>query len=762
MKKAFVRHLMVLSLIAPCLAACQTTSTSNSNVQSSSKSTPTSSVVTALIITDFPVNEKKVDEVDIGSEYTAGDVLVKFSDESSIKATLVVKDPNGGTVTLNGNKFTCSMLGDYKVSYSVSYNTSDSATKAYIVRVSDVTEPEIETALNEQNICLPGTSFDLSTIKATDNSGESITPNIAVELNGTAINVDGNTITFSEAGVYTIKVHAEDTSHNATDKEFEVYTKLDFEHGKYYNSKWYPTEISEAQAHSGTHGYSFGMFSKAPNYFDDSGMLGDIYLLGDQKPTAVSFWIYWDQSKTGAVNTILTNAIYQKLVGIYDQYGAQQALNWQGKYEMSCDKWYRFVVDPYTLAMTGETASHADAKALTNTLLDLCFYFGAWDQTNNAATSKTIDCYLDDIRLVGTTDDETYAELPHDYPANCIADFESNVQATYFTPSANSTAFISKEQAYNASVGSLKFTPYLSESHLTFGKGLNITDLNGAKSISAEVYAADGTAGVVYDDSTNLKVSLRHDGAVVASNAIKQANAWTKLTFDLGTYNTNALDDGKFDLTVSKSIAGVAVADGAYQNLAVYFDDIYRVPNVEYIAGTYADSAYADIFNGVLAASDGYFVTDLANFTIAHGSETAYTPLKKTTTENQLGPEEGTHMAYAENWKVTYGNNDAILLVAKANKHVFIKSLENSQMSSWIGPGSGSEASFWKVDAAANTTTQLGDVVVPETGKGYLNYGPLELAAGDSFIIKIFCQFDDNRNMSFPPYFSVAEAIIKA
>lgn len=762
MKKAFVRRLMVLSMIAPCLAACQPTQTATSGTQGSSKSTPTTSTVAALTITDFPVNEKKVDEVDIGSEYTASDVIVKFSDGSSIKATLAVKDPSGAAVKLSGNKFTCSTLGDYKVSYSVSYNTSDSATKTYIVRVSDVTEPEIQTTLNEQNICLPGTSFDLSTIKATDNSGESITPSITIELNGTAIDVGGTTLTFSESGVYSIKVHAEDASHNATDKEYEVYTKLDFEHGKYYNNKWYPTEISEAQAHTGTHGYSFGMFSKAPNYFDDYGMLGDIYLLGDDKPTAVSFWIYWDQSKTGVVNTILTNAIYQKLVAIYDQYGTQQALNWQGKYEMSCDKWYRFVVDPYTMAMTGETASHADAKALTNTLLDLCFYFGAWDQTNNAATSKTIDCYLDDIRLIGTTDDETYEEMPHDYPANCIADFESKVQATYFTPSTSSTAVISKDQVYGESTGSLKFTPYLSESLLTFGKGLNITDLSAAKSITAEVYAADGAAGVVYDDNTNLKVSLRHDGTVVATNTIKTANVWTKLTFDLGTYNTNALDDGKFDFAITKMVAGVAVADGAYQSLDVYFDDIYRVPNVEYVASTYVDSSYLNVFNGVLAASDGYYATDLANFTIAHGSETAYTPLKKTTTENQLGPEDGTHMSYAENWKVTFGNTDAILLVAKANKHVFIKSIENSEMGSWIGPGSGSEASFWKFDSAASTTTQLGDVVVPETGKGYMNCGPVELAAGDVFIVKIFCQYDDTRNMSNPPYFSVAEAILKA
>ena len=68
--------------------------------------------------------------------------------------------------------------------YTVTYNGSDTEKKSFTLNVYDLTGPVIDCTLGANNYAPAGGSFDLSTIAVSDNSGETISPEISVTLNG--------------------------------------------------------------------------------------------------------------------------------------------------------------------------------------------------------------------------------------------------------------------------------------------------------------------------------------------------------------------------------------------------------------------------------------------------------------------------------------------------------------------------------------------------------------------------------------------------
>lgn len=381
---------------------------------------PTSTVA-ALSIEEFNVDETKVDLANIQEYYQVSSVSAKDNNGKYYLATISVKDPNGKEVELVDNRFLCSLMGDYKVTYTVTLDDNGQFSKTYTVSVVDAGEPVISSKLRSKkdakpsltdfhNITSIGTTYDLSDITVTDNSGENITPVIKVLFNGEEINCENNIVEFDQKGVYSIDVTATDSSGNSREETYNVYTIIDFENGVYYNNEWYATEISEDQAFNGTHSCEFGMYDKATQWFNDYSLLGEVYLY-ETTAKYVSFWMYFDMDTNSINGEMVFNAVYHKM-SVYDEYGNEVAKNWQDKYALQGNKWYRFLVNMQEMEMSGETTDKADAAVVKNSLQEIPFFICPWDKNLGANADKKTYVYVDDIRLVGDVDDEVYKTKP--------------------------------------------------------------------------------------------------------------------------------------------------------------------------------------------------------------------------------------------------------------------------------------------------------------------------------------------------------------
>lgn len=381
---------------------------------------PTSTVA-ALSIEEFNVDETKVDLANIQEYYQVSSVSAKDNNGKYYLATISVKDPNGKEVELVDNRFLCSLMGDYKVTYTVTLDDNGQFSKTYTVSVVDAGEPVISSKLRSKkdakpsltdfhNITSIGTTYDLSDITVTDNSGENITPVIKVLFNGEEINCENNIVEFDQKGVYSIDVTATDSSGNSRAETYNVYTIIDFENGVYYNNEWYATERSEDQAFNGTHSCEFGMYDKATQWFNDYSLLGEVYLY-ETTAKYVSFWMYFDMDTNSINGEMVFNAVYHKM-SVYDEYGNEVAKNWQDKYALQGNKWYRFLVNMQEMEMSGETTDKADAAVVKNSLQEIPFFICPWDKNLGANADKKTYVYVDDIRLVGDVDDEVYKTKP--------------------------------------------------------------------------------------------------------------------------------------------------------------------------------------------------------------------------------------------------------------------------------------------------------------------------------------------------------------
>lgn len=716
---------------------------------------------TDLTIGTFDVDETKVDVTDVLSTYQITPVTATDNEGTYYLATVSVTDPDGNEVTVTNNSFVCTLMGDYTVTYTVTLNDGDVVSKSYTVRVVDVSEPVIVSSLKAHNITSLGSTFDLSTITATDNSGETIAPSWKVSFNGEELPLEGTQVTFDQKGAYTIEVEASDSSENSVLETFNVYTIMDFEHGAYYNNEWYATTLSDSYAFEGDYSYEFGAFDAAPHWFNDYSMLGDVYLY-DTDAKYVSFWIYFDFQRAGFNGSVLTNAIYHKL-SVFDAYGNPLSKNWQDKYEFFDGNWYRFLVSLDEMEMSGATSDRADAGPVSESLREIPFFFAVWDLDAGDNASKKVYTYLDNIRLVGEVDDEVYRTEEHVFPDGCVADFETDSQLASFTPSWNSTATLADNIVYNGEK-SLKFTPYITWSDLGITGSLNINSLEGYDKLTAMVYIQDETETSVYDGTnTHFVIEFRYqDSYVIARNIISKSNEWLKISFTFKGYEDIALNCGDFDFCIYKKVDGAAIETGIYNGEAVYFDDLYLENNPEPLPSEYEPGeaqtiTYTDMFNGVTDSEDGWVRTnELADYTIAHGSYLSYEPLVKK--ENNTLGSDLENGAYAEGWRYFSGYDDGLIYAVAAKTHMFAALVEPENIGGWIDASANTTLVIAKYSAATDETVVLSEGAAVQ-GSFQCDY--VELSEGDILIVEYKFAYSDTRNVQFPPYWNFAPAVVK-
>lgn len=730
----------------------------------------TSSSATPLQVVAFNVDETRVDLADIGGEYTVAAVAVEDDKGKFYQTTITVKDPDGLDVPVNGTKFTCSKVGEYTVTYTVTLDDGQVIKKSYKVSVIDVSEPTIVTSLKAHNITMVGSEFDLSTISLEDNSNETIEPTITVSFNGEDVTLTDDVVSFTEKGTYTITVAAEDSSENSVIEEFNVYTVMDYESEKYYNNEWYPTEISDKQFKSGSHAYQFGMFANAPSWFNDYSMLGDVYLLDAEEAQYVSFWLYFDGIGAGMENvSAVQNARYNEQT-VYDIYGQEIALDWQNKINLPNNKWYRFVINMTEFEMWGDTKDKADAntKPIDETLNDFAMFFGAWDNIAGNNAAKSMNVYIDDVRLLGEEDDEVYEvkpEDPYELPEHAVADFESSTQVENFLPAWNTTVAIQADTTFNESKGALVVTPYTQWSDISFkNSNLTLDSIAGYDAMTMKMYVEDTSADNVYDANTKVVIDAQYaTGPILKRVEVAEPGVWFDFSIPLGDYQEQKISEG-LKMLFWKVANGKNYGynqDVEYNgSLKIYIDDIYLVPSEaagEFVPG---ETEIVTTYNNIFAKQlDGLKHTNAyGDFSFYHGSVENQKPfIMISDSPYQLGIETGKNSesadTFAEGWRFFFGANGAFGYRFDATEHCFVKVVEQTEGGNPLTAG-------W-------IECNMGYAIIGETinvlsygwvsAAGTLGTDYIELQAGESFCY----QFDhvENRNIANPPSLVVTNAV---
>lgn len=526
------------------------------------------------------------DMVDIGTTYTLKNVSARDDQGGYYMAKINIVDPDGQAVELNKLSFKCSKFGTYVVTYTVSYNETDQIARTFKIEVTDVTEPEVTTNLYEHNISSVGKTVDLNQFVVSDNSGEELTHTTKVYFNGylDESSIENDILTLAKEGCYTIEVTATDSSDNTMNKEFNIYTIMDFEAGYYFINPSYSSEITERDAYDGEHSYSLGAFDNHFSYFNDFSLLGCVQVLDTQKQY-VSFWVKFENPNY--VNIL--KARYHETV-IYDVYGDElPAYDWpdtqetgETGYELFGNRWYKVVVDLNNVVNKGEIGDAPGEIVANPQSLDLIpFYWGVWDSVNNTSATRAQKVLIDNIILTDDQVGDFKAPEKPDYafPENCIADFETEEQLTALVGSWNTQLSINTEIKSSGN-SSLKMIPYAEWSHFGIKGVLGIDELNSYNTIAAKVYVEDLSSFNAYDEDTYVVVELRHtfdnqSYTIVGSAVIDEVSSWIDVEFNLGAYSQYALSDRSFDVCVYKYLDGNLVSTGSYESFAIYIDDIY-------------------------------------------------------------------------------------------------------------------------------------------------------------------------------------------
>lgn len=368
----------------------------------------------AAKIEEFSANES-LRYVEIGETYNVPKPTVKDSKGNYHVPTVIATDPNGNETTVQNYKFDPNVIGNWTITYKITVG-KETQTKSFTLEVYDETEPLVDLPLKWYNIAMPGATLDLTTITATDNSGENITPEITVYYNDEEVEAVDNVVTFSQLGTYVVNVKAEDSTGNDEERDYIVYTSVTYEDNIFAENQWYANGTSKKAAHKGERSMAISLFGNQPtyNWFNDSSLLGELYFYGntDEKPyTHVSYWVYFDFKSLDINATALVAASWYEIENVYDIYGNAVAKNGDGKYEFSRNTWYRIVTDLTTL---DDPVDHLDAAPITDCLMDYGIYFGLWNTDTNSNTfTKPVVTYIDDIRLIDpNNDDEVYDVSP--------------------------------------------------------------------------------------------------------------------------------------------------------------------------------------------------------------------------------------------------------------------------------------------------------------------------------------------------------------
>ena len=754
-----------------------------------------------ITIVEFDVDESKLDMCSVGDTYEIKNVAVLDSKDNYHMATITVTDPQGNDVTVTNGKITCSKAGQYTITYTVTLEGSEPVSKSYKVEAVDVTEPTIEATLKDHSITTKGATFDLSTINVTDNSGETIVPTVKVFFNGEEITVEGNIITFDQDGTYTIEVTASDSYDNEAIVEYNVYTKLDFESGKYFNNQWYPTEISDKVAYTGTHAYSFGVFVNAPSWFNDYSMLGEIFLY-ETTARKVSFWVYFDYSGLDFTGSVLTNAIYHQLE-VYNVYGEALSLNWQNKYEFAPNTWYRFVVDMDTMVMIGDTKDRADAAPVVESLLEIPFFFGSWDITNGANAAKGVPFYIDDIRLIGDVDDEVYAEKPPHACESVCPECGKCLDAACTeavcaekcdcqkpdpepepepepTPGEVTLQFSDiKDAVYNANgwaegpfyrftLAYGTYTNYVSMAQRpesTFGDWI-VGSPDGHAEVSGWRFKSGYNEGILYVVEATSKMTVELiapeningwlDGSAHLVIVVRRADGTldvlrdTMATKDVCSYEPVTLEAGDtfiFEYRFEWQDYRI-VENPSYLKLVNASEPTPEPEPEPTPEPTEITLQYSAIKDAVYVAN-GWAENDLAKFTMAYGSYTSYAPMAQRPDSTYgdwiIGSPDG--HAEASGWQFKSGHNEGVLYVVEAKEKMTVQLVATNEINAWFDSSSHVVIVVRRADGTLEVIRDTMD-----TGKDVFSCEPVTLEAGDTFIFEFRFEWGDYRNLQNPPY----------
>lgn len=128
-----------------------------------SSANPPASSAEALTLEEFKIPESAF--VELGETYTCSPVSAKDSAGNWYVAVVKVTNAAGEEMSLTQNVFTPEALGDYTVTYTVTFGNNQTESKSYTLEVGDMTEPEIESeTLLGYNMAVPGTKVDLTSI----------------------------------------------------------------------------------------------------------------------------------------------------------------------------------------------------------------------------------------------------------------------------------------------------------------------------------------------------------------------------------------------------------------------------------------------------------------------------------------------------------------------------------------------------------------------------------------------------------------------
>lgn len=408
MKKSlwlFVLSTLTLGMVFGCKNE-QTSISSSSSTQTSSTISEDDGVT--IKDEDFVVDSDY--EADLGSTITIEQVTVKDSEKKYHRSTIKVTDPSGTEVTLSSdNSFVASKAGVYVVTHTITYGTNNAKTmsKSFNITVTDTSAPKLdeESKYRMENLVELGTTIDLTNIKISDNSGETITPKFTVKFNEEIVDVQDNKFVADKKGCYEIIVDATDSSNNKSDLTIKIFTIVDGENGKTLTNKFQGGVSLGDKGYNGNHSSNYHWTSEHSEWVNGNALLAeDCGILSESK--YLSFWYYYDVKDYDARVTSISKYVYYDTKA-FDAYG--NALNeyWQfpNSYELENNTWYRFVLD-----LTNATNVGADGGQCFNNptnLEDVMFGFGFWDWKVSANVSIANDIYIDDIQLT--------SELPSDY-----------------------------------------------------------------------------------------------------------------------------------------------------------------------------------------------------------------------------------------------------------------------------------------------------------------------------------------------------------
>ena len=318
-------------------------------------------------------------------------------------------------------------------------------------------------------------------------------------------------------------------------------------------------------------------------------MLGCVQVL-DNTQTYVSFWIKFPNPDYANILKARYHevVIYDEFGDVLPKYGSPEKIeSGDYGYELFGNRWYKVVVDLTNVVNKGETED-VPAEVLANPKsLDLIpFYWGVWDSVNSTNASKAQKVLIDNVML--TNDPASGFKVPdgsdYVYPNDCIADFENEGQIKALVGSFNSQLSLDDAVGVNGNK-SLKFVPYTQWSHFGIKGRLGLDELSSYSSVTAKVYIEDTSSTNNYSpaNDTYVVVELRHTFdnvkyTVVSSVVIDDTSklcTWLDVEFALGAHNQYSLSERGFDICVYKVVSGTALDTGAYENFAIYLDDIY-------------------------------------------------------------------------------------------------------------------------------------------------------------------------------------------